>query len=77
MIPMAMGSWVINLGRRSTEYIEALINLSHEKKAGIAGDLCALKIDADGPVKIQPYGSLFLVTNRAHHTSLPSDDFVP
>jgi hypothetical protein len=77
MIRTATRSRIINLGRRSTEYVEALINLSHEKKARIAGDLCALKIDADGPVKIRPYGSLFLVTNRAHHTSLPSDDFVP
>jgi hypothetical protein len=77
MIRTATRSRIINLGRRSTEYVEALINLSHEKKAGIAGDLCTLKIDADGPVEIRPYGPCLLVTNCAHHTFLPSDEFEP
>jgi hypothetical protein len=43
-----------------------LVNLSHEKKAGITGDLRALKINADGSVETWPYGFLLLVTNRAH-----------
>jgi hypothetical protein len=73
MIRMAMRSWVINFGGRSTEDVETLIDLPHDKKICIAGDLCALKIDVDGPVEIRPYRSLFLVTNCAHHTLLPSD----
>jgi len=77
MIPMATRSRIINLGRRSTEYVEALINLSREKKAGIAGDLCTLKIDADGPVEIRPYSPCLFVTNCAHHTFFPSDEFEP
>jgi hypothetical protein len=76
MIRMATRSRIINLGRRSTEYVEALINLSHEKKAGIACDLCALKIDADGPVKIRPYRPCLFVTNYAHADSPPSNAFV-
>jgi hypothetical protein len=47
MIRMAMRSWVINLGGGTTENVEPLIDLPDEKKTRIAGDLCALKINAD------------------------------
>jgi hypothetical protein len=53
------------------------IDLLHEKKAGIGGDLCSLKINADGAVEIRPYGPSLVVTNRAHAASPPSDGFRP
>jgi hypothetical protein len=72
---MTKRSWVIHLGRRSTENVETLIDLPQDKEAGIGGDLCALKINADGPVEIRPYGFLLFVTNRAHADSPFSDEF--
>ncbi len=72
---MSRRSWVIHLRRRSIEDVEALIHLPHEKKAGIAGDLCALEINADGSVKFRPYGPYLFVTNRAHAVCPPFDEF--
>ncbi len=37
---------VINLGCSTTEHAEPLIDLPHEKKVGIGGDLCSLNINA-------------------------------
>ena len=75
MIRMSGRSRVIDLGCRATEDIEALIDLSHEKKAGITGDLRALKINADGSVEFRPYGPCLFVTNCAHAAFPPSDEF--
>jgi hypothetical protein len=52
-----------------------LIDLPHEKKAGVAGNPCTLKINADGSVEIRPYGFPLLVTNCAHAACHPSDEF--
>src|SRR5208337_1715167 len=76
MIRMSRRPRVIDLGCRATEDVEALVNLSHEKKAGITGDLRALKINADRSVETWPYGFLPLVTNRAHADFPPSGEFV-
>jgi hypothetical protein len=76
MISMARRSWIINLACSLTENVETLIYLSHEKKAGIAGDLCTLKIYADGSVEIRPYRPCLFVTNYAHADSPPSNEFV-
>jgi hypothetical protein len=76
MIRMSRRPQVIDLGCRATENVEALIDLPQDKEAGIGGDLCALKINADGPVEIRPYGFLLFVTNRAHADSPPSNAFV-
>ena len=65
---------VIDLGCCATEDVEALVNLSHEKKAGITGDLRALKIYADGAVKFGPDGFSLFVTNRAHEAFPPTDE---
>jgi hypothetical protein len=75
MIRMAGRSWVIDLGRCHTEDVEALVNLSHEKKAGVTGDLPTLKINADGSVETRPYGFLPLVTNCAHKAFPPPYEF--
>jgi hypothetical protein len=72
---MTRRSRIVNLGCRSTKNIEALIDLPQEKKAGIAGNPCTPKINADGAVKFRLYGSLFLVTNRAHKPSPSSGEF--
>jgi hypothetical protein len=77
VVSMSRRPWVINLGCRSTEDLEALIDLPHQKKTCIAGNLGILKINADGAVKFRPDGPSFFVTNYAHHTFLPSDGFVP
>ena len=53
-------------GRRTTENVEPLIDLPVEKKTRIAGDLCALKINADGAVKFGPDGPSVFVTNRSN-----------
>jgi hypothetical protein len=66
MIRMARRSWVINLACSLNENVETLIYLSYEKKAGIAGDLCTLKIYVDGSVEIRPYRPCLFVTNYAH-----------
>jgi hypothetical protein len=39
---MSRRSRIINLGHSTTEDVEPLIDLPHEKKARIGGDLCAL-----------------------------------
>jgi hypothetical protein len=75
MVRMSKRSGVIDLGRRSTKDVEALIDLPHEKKTGIAGDLCALKINADGSVEIRHYGPCLFVINCAHEAFPPSDEF--
>jgi hypothetical protein len=75
VIRMSRRPRVIDLGCRATENVEALVNLSHEKKAGITGDLRALKINADGSVETRPYGFLPLVTNCAHADFPPSGEF--
>jgi hypothetical protein len=75
MIRMSRRSWIINLRRSATEDVEPLIDLPHEKKSGIGGDLCALKINPDGAVKLRPDGPSLSVTNRAHATFPPSDEF--
>jgi hypothetical protein len=56
---------------------KSLIDLPHEKKAGIDGDLCSLKINADGSVEIRSYGPSLFVTNCAHAAFPPSDAFEP
>jgi hypothetical protein len=71
MIRMAGRSEIIDLGRRTVENVESLVNLSHQKKAGIGGDLCALEVNADGAVKFRPYGPYLLVTNCAHKAFPP------
>jgi hypothetical protein len=75
MIRVPDRSWVINFGRRAIEDVETLIHLPHDRKTCIAGDLCALKINADGSVEIRPYGSPLLVTNCAHAACPPFDEF--
>jgi hypothetical protein len=64
MIRMSKRSRVIDLGRGTTDDVESLIDLPHEKKAGIGGDLCSLKINADGSVEIRPYGASLSPTAR-------------
>jgi hypothetical protein len=54
VIRMAMRSWVINLRGCNIQDVEALIDLPHDKKTRIGGDLRTLKIDADGPVETRP-----------------------
>jgi len=73
MIRVAWQSRVIDPGRHTAEGVEPLIALSHEKKAGISGDLCALKINANGFVEIWPYGPCLFVTNCAHAAFPPFD----
>jgi len=43
MIRMSKRSRILNLGRSTAEVVEPLIDLCHEKKAGIGGDLCFRK----------------------------------
>jgi hypothetical protein len=73
---MLRRSRVINPGCYTTEDVEPLIDLPHEKKACVGGDLCALKINADGVVKFRPYGPCLFVTNYTHADSPSSDTFV-
>ncbi|MFZ0946255.1 MAG: hypothetical protein WB930_08075 [Syntrophobacteraceae bacterium] len=54
VVSMSRRPWVINLGCSTTENVEPLIDFPHQKKTGVAGDLCALKINADGAVKFRP-----------------------
>jgi hypothetical protein len=78
---------MIRMSRRSRSSIwdaaplrilnKSLIDLPHDKKAGIGGDLCAMKINADGAVKFRPDGSCLFVTNCAHAAFPPSDEFQP
>jgi hypothetical protein len=75
MIRMACRSWVFNLGCSLTEDVEMLIDLPHYKKTCIAGNPCALKINADGAVKFRPYRPCLFVTNCAHGDFPPSDEF--
>jgi len=49
---------------------------NYEKKDGIGGDLCALKINANGSIKIRPYGYPLLITNCSHPDCLPFGEFV-
>jgi hypothetical protein len=77
VIRMPWRSGVIDLGRRSTEDVETLIDLPHDKKTCIAGDLYALKINAEGRIEFRSYSPCLFVTNYAHHTFLPSDEFAP
>jgi hypothetical protein len=77
VVSMSRRPWVINLGCRTIENVEPLIDLPHQKKTGVAGDLCALKTNADGSVEIRPHSPCLFVTNYAHHTFLPSDGFMP
>jgi hypothetical protein len=72
---MLRRSRVINPGCYTTEDVEPLIDLPHEKKACVGGDLCALKINADGAVKFGPDGPSVFVTNRAYADLPPSDEF--
>jgi hypothetical protein len=76
MVRLSCRPRIFNLRCRSTENVESLIDLPHEKKAGIAGYLCTLKINADGSVKFRSYGPCLFVTNRAHADFTPSDAFV-
>jgi len=73
MIRMPGRSRIVNLGLRAAEDVEALIDLPHDKKACIGGDLCALKINADRAVKFRPDGPCLFVTNCAH-AAFPSFD---
>jgi hypothetical protein len=77
MIRMSRRSRVINLGRSTTEDVESLIDLPHQKKPGIGGDLCDLKINANGSVEIRPYGPSLFVTNCAHTAFPRSYEFTP
>jgi hypothetical protein len=43
----------------------------------MGGDLCSLKINADGSVEIRPYGPSLFVTICAHEALAPSDEFTP
>ncbi|MFZ0945102.1 MAG: hypothetical protein WAN54_14470, partial [Syntrophobacteraceae bacterium] len=54
-----------------------LIDLPHENKPGIGGDLCPLKINANGSLKIRPYGPCLFVTNCANAAFPPSYEFAP
>jgi hypothetical protein len=76
MIRVASRSWVISLGCSLSENVETLIDFPHQKKAGIAGDLCTLKINADGAVKFRLYDSTLYVTKYAHPACPPSGRFV-
>jgi hypothetical protein len=60
MIRMSGSSRIVNLGLCAAEDVEALIHLPHYKKACIGGDLCVLKINADGTVKFGPDVPLYL-----------------
>ena len=66
MIRMPARSWIINHRLHTGKDVEPLMDLSQEKKAGLAGDLCALKINPDGAVKFGPDGPSLFVTSRAH-----------
>jgi hypothetical protein len=65
------------LGSGTSEEVESLIDLPHEKKPGIGGDLRALKINANGSVEIRPYGPCLFVTNCAHAAFPPPYEFKP
>ena len=54
---------------------KSLIDLPHEKKPGIGGDLCALKISAHEFVELRSYGPSLFVTNCAHAAFPPSYEF--
>ena len=77
MIRMSRRSRIINLGRSTTEDVESLLNLPHEKKAGIGGDLCTLEVNANGAVEFRPYGFCMFVTKCAHATFRLPDEFEP
>jgi hypothetical protein len=47
MVHMSRRPQIINLGCRSTENVEPLIDLPHDKKARIGSDLWAPKTNAD------------------------------
>jgi hypothetical protein len=66
---------MVNLGRGSIEDVEAMIDFPHDRKTVIAGDLCALKINADGSAEIRPYDSALSVTTGAHADSPPPEEF--
>ena len=77
MIAMSSRSRIINLGRGTTENAEPLIDLPHEKKAGIGGDLCALKINADGSVESGLMVPVFLSPTASIQLFLPLGRFTP
>jgi hypothetical protein len=76
VVRMSRRPRIFNLRYRSAENIKSLIDHSHEKKACVAGDLCALKINADRAVKFRPYGPCLFVTNYAHADFPPPDAFM-
>jgi hypothetical protein len=49
---------------------ETVIYLSHQEKTNVRGDLGALKIYHDGPVKIRP-DHLFLAFTTIEHLGVP------
>jgi hypothetical protein len=73
MIRMPRRSWIINQGLYAAKDVETLIQFSHQEKACIGSDLCALKINADGAVKFGPDGPSVFVTKRAHEAYPPTD----
>jgi hypothetical protein len=75
MIGMSRRSRIVNQKLYITQDVEPLIHFSHQEKACIGGDLCALKINADGAVKFGPDGPSVFVTNRAHEAFPPPDKF--
>jgi len=72
---VARRSRVVNSGRSTTEDVEPLIDIPHEKKACIGGDLCTLEVNADESVKIRPYGFYLYVTYCAQEAFPSTDEF--